>query len=220
MARLRSADGADRAECGPVFTGDSPSSGPPLPFPVSLVLRPAQHISNTYSLQLMFWVLCISENLRESSHNGAVLIVAPRRHCSLPGGLPPLHTKTIRALLPRSHLLTQAERSNFDAQDFHLAYLVKTSRRDRRKCSKSSRAGDWGVETHGGRGLRRSGPSAGGARHRRRSAAGAPPRRALRAGATMPRMCSCSSACWARCRCPCSTACIAEAGPGERQTVA
>ena len=61
MARLRSADGADRAECGPVFTGDSPSSGPPLPFPVSLVLRPAQHISNTYSLQLMFWVLCISE---------------------------------------------------------------------------------------------------------------------------------------------------------------
>lgn len=45
MARLRLADGADKAALGPPFTGDSPGNGPPRPLPVSLVLRPVQAAS-------------------------------------------------------------------------------------------------------------------------------------------------------------------------------
>ena len=52
MARLRSADGADKAALGPVFTGDSPGWGHPRPLPVSLVLRPVTHsISDAHRTQ-------------------------------------------------------------------------------------------------------------------------------------------------------------------------
>ena len=50
MARLRSADGADRAALGRGLMGDSPSSGPSRPLPVSLLLRPAQAMRSAHNL--------------------------------------------------------------------------------------------------------------------------------------------------------------------------